>query len=201
MTETVQTVIFDLGDVVCDTDIMSSCRRLAQFSELSAEDIFDVLYHRSAIYDFSSGRISEDQWVTWCLSEGRFDLDPDTFHDIYCDIFCLNNDVVRLIERLGDRSQLLLLSNTNPWHFPYCNIKYHLHSRFDHLIVSYEVGAMKPESAIYQHTLRHVRHRDRVVFIDDIQGHVEAAEQFGIRGVRFVDIDQLRADLTRLGFM
>ncbi|MBD3403154.1 hypothetical protein GF420_09690 [candidate division GN15 bacterium] len=196
-----QTVIFDLGDVLCHVDAIRSCHRLAGYSDLSADQIYSILYERPAIYEFSSGRLTPEQYYAFCRTEAHLDIDIETFHDIFCDIFTLNDSVVQLMSELRPVSQFLLLSNTNIWHFPYEDKLFDIAARFDHLILSYEVGAMKPEAAVYAATLPHIAHPDKAVFIDDIAGHVEAAEPFGITGVRFVDAGQLRTDLTTLGYL
>jgi HAD superfamily hydrolase (TIGR01509 family) len=142
-----------------------------------------------------------EQFSEWCRSEAHITLDIDSFYDCYCDIFFPNEGVMKLIEQLRPVSQLLLLSNTNPWHFPYCDRKFDIRSRFDHTILSYEAGAMKPARAIYLAAMPHIRHPERVVFIDDHQEHLDGAEPFGIQGVRFVEISQLRTDLVDLGYL
>jgi putative hydrolase of the HAD superfamily len=72
--------------------------------------------------------------------------------------------------------------------------------RFDGLTVSCEVGACKPEPAIYASLLReHALAADQTVFIDDVATNLDAAARFGIRTILFEDVDSCREQLLRVG--
>ena len=64
------------------------------------------------------------------------------------------------------------------------------------LILSHEVGSVKPEEKIY----RAVEGASGIVseehfYIDDIQEYVDAARKFGWDAVQFVDYKRLSSDL------
>jgi HAD superfamily hydrolase (TIGR01509 family) len=73
-------------------------------------------------------------------------------------------------------------------------------SEFDQQILSYEVGLLKPDSAIYRHTLVvSGLNPARTLFIDDLRVNVDAARAMGIRGLHFEDAGQVKAELEKLG--
>jgi putative hydrolase of the HAD superfamily len=73
-------------------------------------------------------------------------------------------------------------------------------NRFDVLVWSYQLRMAKPDAAIYQHTLNKLGTRaEDTMFIDDRQVNVDAANALGMKGVLFINIDQLRADLVAMG--
>jgi HAD superfamily hydrolase (TIGR01509 family) len=73
--------------------------------------------------------------------------------------------------------------------------------QFDHLTFSAEVSLIKPDAAIYQHSLRGVGvAASEALFVDDKEPNVEGARAVGLRALRFLSVEQLRSDLQELGF-
>ncbi|PSN11985.1 hypothetical protein C7271_24015 [filamentous cyanobacterium CCP5] len=85
-----------------------------------------------------------------------------------------------MLAELKPRYHLSLLSNTNPAHMG----KLRRHGFFDYfevLFLSYEIGQMKPNPAIFQHiidTLEVVP--AQIAFFDDGRSNVEAAQDSGM---------------------
>ncbi len=71
---------------------------------------------------------------------------------------------------------------------------------FDPLILSFEVGSMKPDRGIFDTLSRTsgVPH-EQIFFTDDVMENVEAARSAGLQAVQFTGVDQLLADFVRLG--
>jgi len=71
-------------------------------------------------------------------------------------------------------------------------IKDHVNgTQFDDLIFSAEVGLAKPDRRIYELALDRLGvQRVEAIFIDDVQGNVEAAQAIGMAGIRFESTEQ-----------
>ena len=68
---------------------------------------------------------------------------------------------------------------------------------FDAAISSADIRAAKPSRAAFQAAAERLGvDLDRVLFIDDTPGHVEAARALGIRAELFTGVDELRAQLA-----
>jgi len=73
--------------------------------------------------------------------------------------------------------------------------------QFDHLTFSAEVSLIKPDAAIYEHSLRGVGvAASEALFIDDKEPNVQGARAVGIRAIRFQSIEQLRSEMRELEF-
>ena len=73
--------------------------------------------------------------------------------------------------------------------------------QFDHLTFSAEVRLIKPDAAIYEHSLRGVGvAASEALFVDDKEPNVQGARAVGLRALRFRSVEQLRSDLQELGF-
>lgn len=71
---------------------------------------------------------------------------------------------------------------------------------FDGRVVSCEVGACKPEPAIFRRLLEgFALDPTATVFIDDMQPNLDAAAAFGVRTVLYTGVDSCRGELQALG--
>lgn len=70
---------------------------------------------------------------------------------------------------------------------------------FDEVVLSYEVGAVKPQSVMYETAaIRLGVLPEETVFIDDIDVFVEAAKQYGMKGVHYREPNQTIAELRKM---
>lgn len=77
-----------------------------------------------------------------------------------------------------------------------------LFDRFRDILVSGEVGLIKPDPAIYRLALeRFGLAAESALFVDDRQDNVIAAEAMGMKGHQFRDADALRAVMRELGLV
>jgi FMN phosphatase YigB (HAD superfamily) len=73
--------------------------------------------------------------------------------------------------------------------------------QFDHQTFSAEVSLIKPDPAIYQHSLRGVGvAASEALFVDDKEPNVQGARAVGMRAIQFRSVEQLSRDLEELGF-
>jgi putative hydrolase of the HAD superfamily len=72
---------------------------------------------------------------------------------------------------------------------------------FDVLVWSFQLHLVKPDPAIYRHTLERLATRaEETLFIDDKRVNVEAAQALGMKAVEFSTVERLRDDLLAAGF-
>jgi HAD superfamily hydrolase (TIGR01509 family) len=108
--------------------------------------------------------------------------------------------VVDIIKALQGRYRLALLSNSPSALIRELLQQHDLTRYFDEIIVSSEVGLIKPSREIFELTLRRLNlPAAETIFIDDNPLHVEGARKVGIHGLRFTSAAQLKRDLAGLG--
>lgn len=111
------------------------------------------------------------------------------------------DDVVALMLALmADGRDVTLLTNFAADTFTEARVIYPFLDATRGVTVSGEIGAIKPERAIYDH---HVRSFGldpaATLFIDDSAKNVDGAIAAGWQAVQFTDVDRLSTDLKRLG--
>jgi HAD superfamily hydrolase (TIGR01509 family) len=96
---------------------------------------------------------------------------------------------------------LLLGSNTNVLHATQYRRQFaRTIDLFDHLILSYEVGCLKPDARFYRAAVAAAGvPAASCVFFDDLLENVEGARKAGLNGLQYVDTPSLIAGLQQLG--
>ena len=150
---------------------------------------------------FETGRIESHAFVEELCSILQLKATYHEFCDLWTSIFLPDPLIPEwFIKGLRDRYRLLLLSNTNAIHFDMIRSHYPLVRHFDHYVLSYKVGALKPSPKIYQAALESANCRpEECFFTDDILPYVEGALAHGIDAVQFQSFEQLRAALKLRG--
>ncbi len=92
------------------------------------------------------------------------------------------------------------LSNWSAAKFALARPRFPFLEWFDGIVISGEVGASKPDPAIYRVLVDRYRLTpSTTAFVDDTSSNVQAAAGLGFRAVRFLGAPRLRADLRGLG--
>ena len=197
-------VIFDLGGVILDFDHMLICRPLAELSGMAPEEVFETVFASGLERLYDKGKISTDEFYTEGLSLlgiPRADLPPERFKEVWNGIFTLKDEVVDIIRGLRGKARLFLLSNTNELHWEYAAREYPVLSElFEDVFLSFRLGARKPEPEIFRKVMDSVSiPAERLFYVDDLAGHVEAARGAGIDGLVFTTPEELSGRLASVG--
>jgi putative hydrolase of the HAD superfamily len=193
------TVIFDLGNVILPFDPYRPGRVLGERAGISAREALVIIYKNNLERRFEQGLLDGDQFTAGVAAALGIDLEPNGFHDLWCDMFDEDEAVSEIVRQLKPHHRLVLLSNINPWHWEYVHEKWAVLSEFDAVVLSYEVGVLKPHPAIYGAALEKAGSPERAIFIDDMEINAAGAQVLGITGVHFQSASQLREELIRLG--
>lgn len=70
---------------------------------------------------------------------------------------------------------------------------------FDAVVLSYEVGFIKPDRRMYHTVLDRLGvSAEACLLVDDKEGHLEGAHKAGLQGLLFTDVAQLKRDIACL---
>lgn len=107
--------------------------------------------------------------------------------------------VVAIVKTLKQHYKLALLSNS-AGSVRRLLKEHDLEQYFDEVIISSEVGMVKPSPEIFKLTLDRLgATAPEAIFIDDNLSHVQAADKLGIKSIRFESAEQLKEELLALG--
>ena len=195
---------FDLGNVLVHFSHERQCQQIAAVADVPVDQVRQVLYEGTLGNDCESGRLSmRGAYDRLCRELGVWP-DFDALLSANNNIFWLNTSIVPLVARLHSAGNRLgLLSNTSEAHWKFISSGRYgglLPTLFDPLVLSYEVGVMKPGHEIFRAAAAAAGVEPREIFyVDDILGHVTAAREVGFDAVQYVGTPQLAADLRQRG--
>jgi putative hydrolase of the HAD superfamily len=194
-------IIFDLGKVLIHFDFKRGYRALEGLCPYPAAEIPKRIGQTDLVERFETGLVEPRDFVEQFSRLLDLQLDYNRFCEIWS---CIFTDILipeSLLEALAPRYRLLLLSNTNALHFAMLRETYgHLLRHFDHLILSYEVKALKPQPAIYREALQQAGCLPGECFYtDDIRAYVAAARELGIDAVQFESRQQIEREMLDRG--
>jgi glucose-1-phosphatase len=196
-------VVFDLGMVLVPFDYKIMVKRLEEVEPGLGNHFIESYRNNYNIHrDFERGKISNDDFVDMMLKVIDFKIDSETFKRFYSEIFTFNQNVIDLLPVIKKNYRLFLLSNTNAIHHQYGWKNFSFIQHFEKLILSHEVGAVKPEEKIYRAVeaasgLPSEEH----IFIDDIKEYADTPKKFGWDGIHFIGYDDLVFNLKSKGIL
>jgi putative hydrolase of the HAD superfamily len=199
MTTPLRAVILDLGNVLVFHDNALLFRRLGARAGLSQAETERRL--SSAGWTAANRGLLGAEGIRRdvCASLG-VDLPAEEFNALWSSHFTVHDAVLPRVEGLVGRVKLVLLSNTNVLHMEWIRPRLPLLERFDSLVLSCEVGLVKPEPAIYQAALERAGCAPHeAAFFDDVPEYVQAANALDIRGHLFTTAASFDAQLKALG--
>ncbi|MEX2286760.1 MAG: HAD family phosphatase [Planctomycetaceae bacterium] len=197
----IRTLLFDLGNVLLHFSNERMCAQMGALCGKSADDIRCLLFDTGLQQHFERGAVSEDEFHRRFEQAVGAKVDLPALRLAASDIFELNTSMPPLLDTLKERGyRLVLLSNTCAAHYEFVAQSFDVLNRFDHHVVSFRVGAVKPEAAIFTAALEAIRCKPSECFYtDDIPAYVEAARRFGLQAEVFTDVATLRSHLAERG--
>ncbi len=173
------TFLYDIGRVLLDFDFEASLARLLPHDHPDVAGCLKrVLGSKDA---FEAGEIPAEAYVERALMVLDHGVTAGDFRAAWQRIFTPNPPMWQCVRRLADSGhRLILFSNTNAIHCPWLFDAYPEFSLFDAAVLSFEVGCIKPERAIYQHALdAHALSPDTTLYIDDLPQNIATGREFG----------------------
>ena len=201
-------IFFDLGNVLLRFNTYQLIRQAAAVTGCNEKDVQQAIYASGLQRKFECGEITEQEFYdAYCKQVGsRPDLEAllRAFNDIFLVLEEMHPFVRGLAEIDFPRG---ILSNVGPSHWKHCTETYPFLLQYfpNNHVLSYRVGAMKPDRKIYEAAYKTARDvvsdikAEEILFIDDIEQNVSGAQAFGLDAVQFVSISQLVPEIELRG--
>lgn len=200
----IKAVILDYGEVLCSSPTREEWARMASF--FGAEPVsFRKLWDRNRLL-YDRGDLSPEAYWSAVATDAGTRLTPDQLPLLRqwdVEMWAHENSVMvewlKQIHSSGTRTGLL--SNMPHDMIRHVRQKFAWLEQFDHQTFSAEVKLIKPDPAIYEHSLRGVGAApSEALFVDDKETNVKGARAVGMLAAQFQSVEQFASDLERLGF-
>ena len=196
---TIKVVFFDLGGVIVRTEFQTPRQQLADRLGMDYEDLSKIVFDSDSGLKASMGEIAAD--AHWSFIVKRLKRPASEIPLIREEFFAgdiVDRTLVEYIRSLRGKYKIGLISNA--WSdLRDFIVREKFDDAFDKMIISAEVGAVKPEPKIFQIALEHFGVKPReAVFVDDFYINIEGCEKVGIKGIHFKDAESTLQQLKTL---
>lgn len=193
-------IIFDLGNTLIKFDHNISAKKLATLFSIDQEKVRMLFFDSDLTRLFEKGLVSAKEFYEKVTGLLGIKIPYKDFVSIWNDIFWEDKDACDIARELKNGHRLFLLSNVNRLHYEYIEKKFDIIKIFDEAILSFAVGAMKPEALMFEDAVKRAGgDKSQVLYIDDREDLIKKAFEFGIESIRFEGADKLKEALKEKG--
>jgi epoxide hydrolase-like predicted phosphatase len=184
----IRAVFFDFGGVIMRTEYQAPRQKLAERFNMDYGEIDRAVFNSESALCASLGEITEDEhWANVLKRLKQPASEVPSFRDQFFGGDIIDRDLVEYIRSLRGSVHTGLISNAWSGLRDFL-AKKKLLDLFDTIIISAEVGAVKPSAKIYQLALEQAKVKaGEAVFVDDFPENVAACQKVGMTGILFND--------------
>lgn len=201
--KSIKNIIFDLGNVIVrwsPTEIV----RLT-FGDSPRVNTLTKQIFQSQIWQAANrGELSEQEVQTALKKEfGLSSLQAEKLCYYVKQTQLILFGSLELVKQVKDAGyNVYALSDNVHEILEYLKQKYDFWSLFDGVVISADVGYLKPNPEIYQALLEQYQlDAEECLFLDDMPYNVEGAQAIGMSALQFENAEQCIQDLKRLGVL
>lgn len=195
----IRAVFFDFGGVIMRTEYQSPRQKLAERFNMDYDEIDKAVFGSESARRASLGEITEARH--WAEIAKRFKQPASqmqAFRDNFFGGDVIDRTLVETIRSLRGKYHTGLISNAWSGLRQFIT-KEKVIDIFDTVIISAEIGVVKPSAGIYEVALKQAKVKaSEAVFVDDMPANVEACEKVGMKGILFNDPQESLNRLKRV---
>src|SRR5687767_13873688 len=196
---TIKAVFFDLGGVIVRTEFQAPRQQLADKLGMDYEDLSKIVFDSDSGLKASMGEIAaDDHWASIIQRLKRPASELSVIRDEFFAGDIVDRTLVEYIRSLHGKYKTGLISNA--WSdLRDFIVREKFDDAFDKMIISAEVGAVKPEPKIFQIALEQFGvSPNESVFVDDFYANIKGCEKVGIKGIHFRDAESTMRELKKI---
>ncbi len=192
--------IWDLGGVIVRTLDPSGRTHWEKRLGLQRRELERLVFEGEMGRKASLGQASADDVWNWVIE--RLDLPLDARTELERDFWKgdrTDRGLIQFIRNLRPAYKTGLLSNAWPDLRDKMENVWHIADAFDEIVISAEIGLVKPDSRIYEHILERMNIQpEEAIFVDDFQENVAGAHAVGMQTIHFQNPTQTMQELRTI---
>ena len=175
------TYLFDIGNVLLRFDFEPALKSLMGENP-DAQAIAKII---AAKDPFESGETPLQDYLDLVYDLLDYSGTDEHFSHTWNSIFTpiqATWDLAAKLKADDPSNRLILFSNTNPLHGPFCLSHYPQFSLFDHAYFSYQANAIKPDAPFFTRAIeKYQLIPDQTIYIDDLPENIAEGKKHGLR--------------------
>lgn len=194
--DAVACLLLDVGNVLIDLNYQDLTQRMLALTGLGPAQLQKMLREDGLVERFETGKMPGAQFYEEICRRTGARISWPEFLAIWNSILGPPLVSEELIIALARKLRLWIISNTNELHFDFMTRHYAFPRYCEGFVLSHEVGVLKPDARIFAHAVAKMQvDPSLVLFADDQQVNVKAAQNLGICAFQYRDADQFSAEL------
>lgn len=183
----IQNIVFDVGNVLVRWDPQSIIEQVFPEQENQVALMQSIFKHQTW-YELNLGTLSEKEAIAHYhqrLGLDRYRL--ESMLQVVKESLLPIPGSFELLQRLYDLAfPLYALTDNTHDIMAYLKTKYRFWPLFKGVVVSAEIGHLKPSQEIYHYLLEHYQLKPQeTLFLDDLAANVEGARKVGMAAIQF----------------
>ncbi len=196
----VRAVVFDMGGVL--VDLQTITHLFGDDSETEGT-MWARWLASPSVRSYEMGECDLATFATHFVEEARLKCNATTFIERFRKwpngLFA---GAAQLVNTLNPGLTTAILSNTNALHWREQRDAIAITELFDRKYLSFELGLAKPDAAMFEHVIADLAcDPSQIVFLDDNQINVDAAQRSGIQAFTVKGVAETRTVLTKLNLV
>ena len=193
-------LFLDIGHVLVRLDYKHLADRMQALTGFAPGQAQAMLTAEGLLTKFETGKITGTEFYEEVCRRIGFRIRWQEFLELWDSVVRQPLIPDEVLLALAQRIHLWAISNTNELHFDFMARQFAFLRHFEGMILSYEVGALKPGKQIFLRALEKAQAQaSEALFVDDQETNVKAAQELGIDAFRFLNADQFVAELKARG--
>ena len=181
----VRAVLFDLGGVLLRTEHEAPRQHLAGRLGMEYEDLVRLVFESETSRKASLGAIREEEHWQAVAKRLKRPQEADVIKDEFFGGDALDHALLNFLRSLRPHTKTGLISNAWSGLRQYI-VDHKFDDAFDAMVISAEVGVVKPDARIYQMALDQLgMSPNEAVFVDDFIENVKGAQAVGMSAIHF----------------
>ena len=198
----IKAIFFDLGGVILRTEYQAPRQHLAERFGMDYEDIDKVVFGggtNGSAARASIGEISEEEhWLNVMKVLKQPASEYERVRDEFFAGDVIDHEILNFLRSIKPKYKTGLISNAWSGLRNYI-VREKFDDAFHYMIISAEVGVVKPSAKIYHIALKQLGvSPNEAVFVDDVWENIQACEKVGMKGILFTTAESTIKQINTL---
>lgn len=195
-------LLFDIGGVLIDIDFRRALQAWAAYSDLAKEEMAQIFQFDPSYQQHERGQISAHDYFSHLRECLKLSATTEEIEAGWNAIFVGEITETRLLVQSARlKIPSYAFTNTNESHMRRWSKRFpEVVAAFDRIFASHQIGLRKPEAAAFEHICNAIGAApETVLFFDDLDENVRAAESAGLRSVLVTSTQDVSRALQEAG--
>lgn len=194
-------IVFDFNGVIFGNPSFEFDRKISKIIGVSVDDFKKIYRQHNNSYNIGLTSL-EKLWSDILTDFNKVSILPEVL-ELVNSPRLINQNVISIIKNLKEKGYRLgIFSNFTKSGAQLIKNNSLITSLFDTIVISAEIALAKPNRDAYEYLISKLNlSPQEILFIDDSQINIEAAERVGIKSIIFKNSSNLQSELIKIGVL